>query len=206
MPEWTPKEIKDVLRTRERARLHELGSYLLRAAEAGHINFLYQRPWHRLSSRRTKEDDVGDTMLTLFNNEARLLQKYGNRPGFIYSTDALRRYVIGITWNVLQKRYQDRTPQWEQLVMDIESVEGGAASSRLQTRHHQELDLTRAVFSLTPRDQELFQMLYVSQFDPEEICARQGLKRNALEARKSRLLKHLIRFLGGNHDNGGSDD
>lgn len=197
MSEWTPDEVKKVLRSRERARLQELGSYLLRAAEAGHVNFLYRRPWLRFGTRRSKEEDVQDTVLTLLRDGERLLFKYGERPEFTYTEHALRKYVIGITWNVLQKRYQDRAPRWEVLEQDLGLADGEPTFSRAHARHDQAMDLESAVFSLSPRDQELFEMLYVRQFEPEDICTRRGILRNALEAQKSRLLKRLLRFIRG---------
>lgn len=203
MPEWTPKEVRDVLQTGDERRKNQLGAYLLHAAEAGHVYFHYMRPWHRFSPKFSKGDDAGDTMVVLFKNEARVLNRYGDHPGFVYAEDSLRKYVIGITWNVLQKRYQDRTPQWEELEQDLASVDGDPTTSRAHAHHDRLADLARAVGSLSPRDQDLFAMLYVRQLEPEEICKSRDISRNTLDAQKSRLLKRLLRFLAGDFDDKG---
>lgn len=199
MSEWTPEEIKDALRSGDRARLRALALELSRAAEAGHANYLHRRPGFRHGSGRTREDDVQDTLMTLFKDGARVLLKYGERPDFQPSPGALRRFVIGVTWNVLQKRYQDRSRQWEQLEHDLRAVDELA-------RVHQWMDLQKAHALLSPRDQELFDLLYVAQLEPEEICRRRGAQRNALDAQKSRLLKRLLRLLRGDEGAKEGDD
>lgn len=203
MPEWTPKEVKDVLHTGDERRKDQLGAYLLHAAEAGHAYFHYMRPWHRLSPKFSKQDDAGDTMVVLYKNGARVLNRYGDHPGFVYAEDSLRKYVIGVTWNVLLKRYQDRTPHWEELEQDLPSVDGDPTTSRAHAHYDRLADLARAVGSLSPRDQGLFEMLYVRQLDPEEICKCRDISRNTLDAQKSRLLKRLLRFLAGDFDDKG---
>lgn len=188
MSEWTPEQVRTVLRSRDRTQLNALGVYLSRAAEAGHANFLYRKPWLGRGAQRPKDDDVHDTLEALFKDGARLLLKFGDRPDFRPSPDALKRYVIGVAWNVLQKRYQDRARRWEQLEHDLRSLDE-------YPRIHQRLDVDKARSDLSPSDQELFELLYVEQRDPAEICALRGIQRNALDAQKSRLLKRLKEIL-----------
>ncbi|MFZ6181251.1 RNA polymerase sigma factor [Nannocystis pusilla] len=188
MSEWTPEELRAVLRSGDRVQLKKLAAYLLEAAEVGHFNFLYGKPGLCRGAQRTMDDDVQDTLMTLFKDGARLLLKFGDRPDFRPSPDALKRFVIGITWNVLQKRYQDRGRWWEQLEHDLRSFDE-------YPRLHQLLDLDKARSALSPKDQELFELLYVEQRDPAEICLLRGIQRNALDAQKSRLLKRLLEFM-----------
>lgn len=190
MSDWTPEEIKDALRSKDRLRLRVLALDLIRAAEAGHVNFLYRRPAFRHGPCRTRGDDVQDVLEMLFKQEARVLLKFGDQPDFVPSPGALRRFVIGVTWYVLQKRYQKSGLWWEQVKDDLCTVDE-------HSRIDQAMDLQRACALLSSRDQELFDLLYIVQLEPEEICRLREIQRNTLDAQKSRLLKRLARLLRG---------
>ncbi|MFY0537829.1 hypothetical protein [Nannocystis pusilla] len=144
MSEWTPEELRAVLRSGDRVKLKKLAAYLAEAAKVGHVNFLYGKPHLGRGAQRTRDDDVQDTLVTLFKDDARLLLKFGDRPDFRPSPGALKRFVIGITWNVLQKRYQDRGRWWEQLEHDLRSIDE-------YPRLHQFLDLDKARSALSPK-------------------------------------------------------
>lgn len=190
MSDWTPEEIREALQRGDRVRLRALALDLSRAAEAGRVNFLYRRPALRRVAQRSRDEDVQDTMLALFDRGARVLLRFGDHPGFLPAPGALRRFVIGVTWNVLQRRYQDRRLRWEQLEDDLRSTEE-------YTRMHQSMDLQTACRRLSSRDQELFDLLYIVQLEPDEICRLRGIQRNALDAQRSRLLKRIIQAMRG---------
>lgn len=201
MSDWTPEEIREALRNRSQdpARVERLALDLSRAAEAGHVNFLYRRPAFRRGTSRTREDDVQDALETLLKQDARVLLKYGDQPDFRPAPGALRRFVIGVTWNVLQRRYQKPGLRWEQVEEDMRMIDE-------HPRIDQWMDLQRACVHLSSRDQELFDLLYIVQMEPEEICRQREIQRNALDAQKSRLLKRLARLLRGETGAKGGDD
>ena len=166
-----------------------------RAVEVGRARFLFNRAWLRRSSDRSQQDDVHDVIVRLLDHEARLLIKYGDYTGFVLTEDSLKKYVIGITWNVMRKIYQKPTAYWKEVREDIASLDEDPGYYRGMARFVHVLDLERAVASLSLGDQELFGFIYVDQLDPTKICSLREISRQAFAAQKSRLLKRLVKFM-----------
>ena len=195
MAQWTPDEVRHVLKSGERPRRKELMTEVCRAVEVGRAHFLYSRAWLRHSSDRNQQDDVHDVIVRLLERDARLLIKYGDYTGFVLTEDSLKKYVIGITWNVMRKIYQKPTAYWKEVREDIASLDEDPGYYRGMARFVHVLDLERAVASLSLGDQELFGFIYVDQLDPTKICSLREISRQAFAAQKSRLLKRLVKFM-----------
>jgi RNA polymerase sigma factor (sigma-70 family) len=189
MSTWTPDRIREILDARRSAGLRQLGELLTDAVTAGRGVLLARKPWLRLRSG-DKEDDVQDGLVALFAKDAAILRKFGEHESFQPSEDALRRYVIGVTIFVLQRKYQRRKILWEELREDLARAEVDERRGELATLVRV-LDLEEAVKSLSVRDQQLFRMLYVEQLDAPEVARRLGIKENACYVRKTRLLQRL---------------
>ncbi len=200
MTAWTPDDVRRVLDSRDRPTFTLLITEVCRAVEVGRARFLYGRHWARDFGARSKEDDVNDVVVRLLSDEARLLRKYGAYSEFIVSEDSLRKYVIGVTWNVLRKQYQKPVARWKDVTADICSLPEDPGFYRGITHLTRVIDLERAVGSLSISDQELFRLIYDEQHEPAVIAEKRGVSRQALDAQKSRLLKRLARFLS---DTGG---
>lgn len=193
MTHWTPAAVTRVLDTREPTGVRELAAYLIVAATTGRAMVLRKKPW--LSAGTTKEDDVHEVMLALFANDGRLLRKFGDFPDFRPTEHALRKYVIGITYFVLQRRCQKHRPAHELLREDLFSanddpsyLDGFAGLDRL-------LDLERLMMRLSPDDGDLLDRIYVQRLGLAEICAHLRITTEAFHQRKSRLVVRLRTLL-----------
>ena len=195
---WTPEAVRQALDSRDPVRLRALAAYLMGAVTVGRACLLKNKPWLR-GAGTSKEDDVQDGLAALFSNSAALLRKYGDHPEFRPHEEALRRYVIGVTYNVLQRKYQKRRVAWEQIREDLAIGDDDATPHGL-TRLVRVIDLEDAVRALSAVDQALFRLLYVDQREPAEICTELGIADGAFLARKSRLLKRLRKYLDGAGD------
>lgn len=196
MPQWSPEELRQVLDGRDPPGLRGLAEYLQAAVILGRAFLLRRRPWLRAASQ-SKEEDVQDTLMALFARDARLLRKFGDFPEFRASEHALRKYVIGITSFVLQKKYQKHRVNWELFQVDLASRDDDPTFFAGFARFIRVIDLERVVAALSFAEQELFRLLYVEQLGSEECCARLGISADALQQRKTRLLKRLRQLLEG---------
>lgn len=198
MTHWTPDEVRRVLAAGEagEARLNELAVYLLEAVIRGRAYLLRRKRW-LTTAAGDKEDDAQHVVLALFDNEGRLLQKYGEYPGFRVTEHALQKYVIGVTFYVLQRKYQKYRADWEQIEVDLASGDEDPGSFAGFARYVRVIDVERAVKALSEEDQRLFDLLCVEQLKVDEICKELDITRNSLDQRKSRVLKRLREFLAG---------
>lgn len=192
---WSPSRLKRALDGRDRAELNTLARYLMPAALAGRAVLLARRPY-LAGTCSNKEDDVQEVLVALFRDDARILRKFD--PSLQRRPDAadergLRRFVIGVTVNVLLRVYRGRRVQWEALGDDMAAVEGGAANTREWVQLTRAMDLERALGTLSASDRSLFALIYVEQAEQAECCARLEIEINAFQARKSRLLRRLRR-------------
>jgi len=178
-----------VLDGRERARLRRLADELMVGVTAGRAVLLGNKPWLRAYAR-DKEDDVQDGLAALFARRAAILRKFGEHPSFRQVDNALRRYVIGVTIFVLQRKYQKHRVNWEELREDLVTDEKEPLDRGL-ARLSRVMDLERAIRSCSVLDQTLFRLVYVDQRDPPAISAELGVSEGAYYARKSRLLQRL---------------
>ncbi len=193
---WSPGRLKRVLDGRDRAELNELARYLMPAALAGRAVLLARRPYLAGSSSN-KEDDVQEVLVALFRDGGRILRKFD--PSLQRRPDpaderGLRRFVIGVTVNVLLRVYRRRRVQWEALGDDMALVEGDAANTREWTNLTRVMDLERALETLSASDRSLFALIYIEQAEQAECCTRLGIQINTFQARKSRLLRRLRRL------------
>jgi DNA-directed RNA polymerase specialized sigma24 family protein len=194
MSYWTPEAVKRVLESRDPVELRRLGGDLLDAATTGRAVVLYRKPWLSLTTAN-KDDDVHDVVLALFDNKARLLRKFGDFPGFRPNELALRRYVTGITYFVLQRKCQKYRPNQELLMEHLNLAYDAAGLLDGFTGLERGLDLEQAVNALSDEDHLLFHLLYVEQFGVVEICEHRSITVEAFQQRKSRLLKRLRALL-----------
>lgn len=190
MSYWTPEAVRRVLDLRDPVELRRLGAYLLEAATTGRAVVVYRKPWLSLTTA-SKEDDVHDVVLALFENNARLLRKFGDFPDFRPSELALRRYVTGITYFVLQRKCQKYRPNQELLLEHLNLADDNSTLLAGFTGLERGLDLERVVHALSDEDHLLFHLLYVEQLNVAEICKHLGVTVDAFQQRKSRLLKRL---------------
>ncbi len=186
---WTPEEVRAALDGREKARLRMLADELMVGVTAGRAVLLGSKPWLRAYAR-DKEDDVQDGLAALFSKRAAILRKFGEHPSFRQVDNALRRYVIGVTLFVLQRKYQKHRVNWEELREDLVTGEHEPADRGL-ARLTRVMDLEGAVRSCSSLDRALFRLIYIEQRDPPAICAELGVSEGAYYARKSRLLQRL---------------
>lgn len=198
---WTPDAVREAIDSRDPYRLRELAEHLIAAVIVGRARLLKSKPWLP-GGDASKEDDVQDGLTALFANSAAILRKFGVHPEFRQSDDALRRFVTGVTYNVLQRKYQKRRVAWNQMREDLTAGDDDTSQHGL-ARLVRVIDLEEAVRSLSAVDQALFHRIYVEQQEPAEICAELGIADGAFQARKSRLLKRLRKYLDGDRD--GSD-
>lgn len=194
MTQWTPEEVKGVLDSRDPAKLRELAAYLVSAATLGRAFLLRKKPWLCAPSLG-KEDDVQEAVAALFARSAYLLRKFGNYPGFSPSDDALKKYVIGVTFYVLQRRYQKHRTNWERIKVDIASSDEDPDFFRGFARFVRIIDLEHVLQTLSAADWELFHLIYVEQLGVPEICQRLGTTADSFQQRKTRLLKRLRTLL-----------
>lgn len=193
MDDWTPDQVRLVLDRRDRVGLNRLAMDLTGFATAGRRALRKVRPWlSPVMTDASELDDVHDVVAALFADSARLLRKFGDFPDFRWTPDALRKYVIGVTFNILLRKHQRRVINWEELREDL-TVPGEPALDFV--RLAQALDLERALAALKPELRRLFAMIYVRKLAPASICGLEGIALNAFEARKSRLLKRLRALL-----------
>lgn len=193
MDDWTPDEVRRVLDRRDRAELNRLARDLTDFATKGRRVLRRARPWlSAVIADASELDDLHDVVEALFADSARLLRRFGDIPDFRGTPDALLKYVIGITFNVLLRKHQKRVINWEELREDL-TVPGEPALDFV--RLAQALDLERALAALKPELRRLFAMIYVRRLAPATICDLEGIALNAFEARKSRLLKRLRALL-----------
>lgn len=157
---------------------------------AGRAVLLGKKPWLRAYAR-DKEDDVQDGLTALFAKRAAILRKFGEHPSFRQVDNALRRYVIGVTLFVLQRKYQKHRAKWEELREDLVAEGDNDVVDRGLARLTRVMDLERAVRSCSSLDRALFRLIYVEQRDPPSICAELEVSEGAYYARKSRLLQRL---------------
>ena len=194
---WTPDEVRRVLDAREAPALRRLASELIAAATRGRAFLLRKKPWLG-DAGRSKEEDVQDAVTALFERDARLLRKFGDYAEFRSSEHALQNYVIGITFFVLQKKYQKQQVNWEQIHVDLASSDDDPGFFAGFARFIRVLDLERVVAALSPQDQALFRLLYVEQREGPAICERLGdITVDTFQQRKTRLLKRLRQLLEG---------
>lgn len=191
---WTPENVKSVLDARDLAKMRELGDYLLAAATVGRAVALHRKPWLSVTTA-SKNDDVQGVMVALFDREGRLLRKFGSYPDFRPSEHALRMYVIGITYYVLQRKCQKYRPNHELLMEHLNSADDDPNFLSGFAGLDRGIDLERVVNALSQDDHLLFHLIYVEQLGVAEICEHLGITTEAFQQRKSRLLKRLHALL-----------
>ncbi len=190
MLRWTPDQLKRALELRDSTTLRELAKELTVAVTAGRAILLAKKPWLRICAR-DKEDDVQDGLLALFARDASILSKYGDHPSFNPSNGALRRYVIGVTIFVLQRKYQKHRVRWEELREDLAIADNNPTSDAHLAGLLKVIDLEGAVAACSPADRTLFRLIYVDQREAASISQELQVSENAYYARKSRLLQRL---------------
>jgi DNA-directed RNA polymerase specialized sigma24 family protein len=193
MPGWSAERLTRALDARARDELNALARDLIPAVVAGRAILLAKRPYLRAHGPN-KDDDVQEVLVALFRDDGRILRKFDPTVARRREGDddaALRRFVIGITWNVLQRSYQKRRVRWEELKEDLVTADPDSALLRGFARFARVIDLERAVDALSASDRALFSMIYVEQREQAECCASLGIAANTFQARKSRLLKRL---------------
>jgi len=190
MPHWTPEKVRETLDGRDSASLRQLADELTISVTAGRAVLLANKPWLRACSR-DKEDDVQDGLMALFAKGAAILTKFGAHPSFRPGEGALRRYVIGVTFFVLQRKYQKHRTNWEELREDLAIADDKQETCNSFARLVRVIDLEQAVSKSSPVDQALFRLIYVEQREPTSICAELEISEGAYYARKSRLLQRL---------------
>lgn len=194
MTRWTPEELARVLDGRDRQGLHALVEHVTPAVIAGRALLLARRPYLR-ARNPSREDDVQEVLVALFKDNARVLRNFDparqTHAAGTAANDALRRFVVGVAWNVLQRAYHRRWTRWEQLQHDLEAADDPRAQNNL-ARLLRVVDLERAVDRLSPEERDLFIMVYVEELSTAECCRRLRLtEENTLHARTSRLRKAL---------------
>ncbi|HGG56247.1 MAG TPA: sigma-70 family RNA polymerase sigma factor [Nannocystis exedens] len=194
MLRWTPDQLKRTLERHDSTTLRELAAELTVAVTAGRAILLAKKPWLRICAR-DKEDDVQDGLLALFARDASILKKYGDHPSFKPSDGALRRYVIGVTIFVLQRKYQKHRVRWEELREDL-AIANSPTTDLPLAGLLKVIDLESAVATCSPADQTLFRLIYVDQREATSISQELQISESAYYARKSRLLQRLRTRLG----------
>jgi len=200
MSVWTAARLRQVLDAHDRAGLNALARDLMPTVLAGRAVLLAKRPYFQ-AGQPSKEDDVQEVLVALFRDDARLLRKFdpaAARAGGDGADDedaALRRFIIGVAWNVLQRAYTKRRLRWEVLREDLLAADADPGLLRGFARLARVMDLERAIDALAPADQALLAMIYVEEKEQAECCAALGVGENAFQARKSRLLKRLRAIL-----------
>ena len=195
---WQPKEVQAILDNRNDPRWRMLCNELTGAVDAGRKLLLLREPWWQATGR-AQEDDIQLVLEYLLAQDARILRKYGAVAGFTVHPKALRIYVMGVTQLKLRKGYQrDARPicRWDELQEEI-LADGDSSYFAGIGRFVRMMDLDRAVASLSGSDQELFRLMHVEQVEPIEVCTRLGLTLEALQQRKSRLIKRIKQFILG---------
>ncbi|MCB9569098.1 MAG: sigma-70 family RNA polymerase sigma factor [Myxococcales bacterium] len=190
MPAWTADRLSRALTARERGELNELARHLIPAVVVGRAILLSRKPYLQ-GNAASKEDDVQEVLVGLFRDDARLLRNFDPAMGKGPEEEALRRFVIGVTWNVLQRAYQKRRVRWEALEDDLAGIDHEPGLLRGLAGFCRVIDLERAVEALSEGDRALFSMIYVEQREQTECCAHLGISENTFQARKSRLLRRL---------------
>lgn len=187
MLHWVPDKVRRALDDRDRAALQELSKCLITAIQVGRYALWKREVWFRAVTLG-EEDDVQDVLAALYNNQGRILRRFGESPNYRSSPDALKRYVTGVTIFTLRRKYQKRLPPQEEFLDDAAADDAWPGGGR-------SLDLHAAIKALSADDQALFKMICIEQLDTTEICQRLGIRADAYYARRSRLTRRLRELL-----------
>lgn len=195
MTTWTPDEVKQALDSRDRRAYEALVRAAVKAIEEGRARFFYSARARIDARSRSKDDDVDGVLERLLDRDARLLRKFGAIADFVATTDALHKYIVGVTRNLLLKQCSRPIREWQELDEDIDSRNEESAYLSGFAGLERALDVARALQRLPSGERELFRLLCDEQLDPQQICERLGISRPALDQRKSRMLKRLHELL-----------
>lgn len=134
-------------------------------------------------------DVVQETFLRLFEHDARRLRAYRPETGTSVST------WIGVVATTTTQDYLRRNRRHgaevrdEGLVEAVLSTEPGPEARVLETERR--LQAERALSSLSDRDQELLELLYLESISPEAAAARMGISVNTVYSKKAKLTGRL---------------
>lgn len=186
MHSWTPDELRDVLDSREQARLCQLAGDLIHCAERGAS--CTRRSWPKTT--RMLKDDVQEVLLYFFEKDASVLRNYGSKGEYHRHPEGFRRYATGVVMMHLRKLYGRERPAPLELVLE----ELAAQNFELECIERV-WDLEHALSHLPQDERTFFDLCFVKQLDKSEICRRLGITPGAFDQRKSRLLAKLRTLL-----------
>lgn len=125
-------------------------------------------------------------------------------PG-VCTGGAFKRFVIGVTMRFLRKKCVRRYQQirqikpgvLEELVKHLASSDFDPTYFSGMKRYILVMRMDEGVKHLTPDEQELFRLRFCEQLEPDEICRRLGIEKDAYYQRLSRLIRKLRDLLNG---------
>ncbi len=129
-------------------------------------------------------DLVQDVLVMLFENDGRELRRWDPQRG--RSLDSFVR-LVARRW--VARKLGRKTISLDAAGLDEGNVRSGESQGAPESRTELRWVLRRLYAEMTPRDVELFELLFVEEVEPNEVAVRLEMTRGAVNAWSYRMRK-----------------